>query len=83
VEFDHSRIYTGMVLGMAFPKMGRNGILFVYLLLIVYLFVTSPLSLQRDSFITSDLKDFSVPLTLNFAFLPWKLIVSHSQGFSS
>jgi hypothetical protein len=26
VEFDHSGIYTGMVLGMAFPGMGRNGI---------------------------------------------------------
>jgi hypothetical protein len=50
VEFDHSGIYTGMVPGMAFPGMGRNGIplefqrnsiriSFVYLLLIVYLFV--------------------------------------------
>ena len=26
-------------------------------------------------------KIFSVPLTLIFAFLPWKLMVSHSQGF--
>ncbi|KIJ93782.1 hypothetical protein K443DRAFT_643488, partial [Laccaria amethystina LaAM-08-1] len=26
VEFDHSGIYTGMVPGMAFPGMGRNGI---------------------------------------------------------
>ena len=26
---------------------------------------------------------FSVALTLNFAFLPWKLMVSHGQGFCS
>ena len=44
---------------------------------------TSPLSLRRDSFITLDIKDFFSVLMLNFAFLPWKLMVSHSQGFCS
>jgi len=28
-------------------------------------------------------RNFSVALTLNFAFLPWKLMVSHTQGFCS
>ena len=41
--------------------------------------VTSPLSLQRDSFITPDLDDFFSALTLNLAFLPRKLMVSHTQ----
>ena len=45
--------------------------------------VTSPLSLRRDSFITPDLRIFSVVLMLNFAFLPQKLMVSHIQGFYS
>ena len=40
---------------------------------------TSPLSLQRDSFITPDLDDFFSALTLNLAFLPRKLMVSHTQ----
>ena len=44
---------------------------------------TSPLSLWRDLFITLDLEDFFSALTLNFAFLPWKLMVSHSQGICS
>ena len=47
------------------------------------LLVTSPLSLRRDLFITPDIKDFFSVLTLNFAFLPRKLMVSHSQGFCS
>ena len=43
---------------------------------------TSPLSLQReDSFITLDLNEIFSILTQNFAFLPRKLMVSHSQGF--
>ena len=41
--------------------------------------ITSPLSLQRDSFITLDLDNFLSALTLNLAFLPQKLIVSHTQ----
>ena len=42
----------------------------------------SPLSLQReDSFITLDLNEIFSILTQNFASLPWKLMVSHSQGF--
>ena len=45
--------------------------------------VTSPLSLRRDSFITPDIEDFFSVLMLNFAFLPRKLMVSHSQGFYS
>ena len=44
--------------------------------------VTSPLSLQReDSFITLYLNEIFSILMQNFAFLPWKLMVSHSQGF--
>jgi hypothetical protein len=43
--------------------------------------ITSPLSLRRDSFITLDLKEFFGILTLNFAFFPRKLMVSHIQGF--
>ena len=44
--------------------------------------VTSPLSLWReDSFITLDLNEIFSVLTQNFAFLPRKLMVSHSQGF--
>ncbi|EDQ98755.1 uncharacterized protein LACBIDRAFT_296782 [Laccaria bicolor S238N-H82] len=42
---------------------------------------TSPLSLRRDSFITLDIKEFFSVLTLNFAFFPRKLMVSHVQGF--
>ena len=45
--------------------------------------LTSPLSLWRDLFITLDLEDFFSALTLNFAFLPWKLMISHSQGICS
>ena len=45
--------------------------------------VKSPLSLRRDSFISPDIEDFFSVLTLNFAFLPQKLMVSHSQGFCS
>ena len=41
--------------------------------------ITSPLSLRRDSFITLDLDDFFSALTLNLAFLPRKLMVSHTQ----
>ena len=44
---------------------------------------TSPLNLWRDLFITLDLEDFFSALTLNFAFLPWKLMVSHSQRICS
>ena len=47
----------------------------------VWTLITSPLSLQRDSFITLDLKKFFSVLTLNFAFFPWKLMVSHIQVF--
>ena len=43
--------------------------------------VTSPLSLSRDSFITLDLNDFFSSTNTELAFLPWKLIASHSQGF--
>ena len=42
-------------------------------------YLTSPLSLRRDSFITPDIEDFFSVLTLNFAFLPRKLMVSHTQ----
>ena len=49
----------------------------------VIMWITSPLSLRRDSFITPDIKDFFSVLTLNFAFLPRKLMVSHGQGFCS
>ena len=43
----------------------------------------SPLCLRRDLFITLDLNNFFSALTLNFAFLPQKLMVSHTQGFCS
>ena len=43
---------------------------------------TSPLNLWReDSFISLDLNEIFSILTQNFAFLPRKLMVSHSQGF--
>ena len=45
--------------------------------------IMSPLSLQRELFITPDLNNFFSVLTLNFAFLPQKLMISHSQGFCS
>ena len=47
-----------------------------------WMLVMSPLSLQReDSFITLDLNEIFSVLTPNFAFLPRRLMVSHSQGF--